>query len=368
MRVNRWLLVALVMMAAWIMPSGVAHADLPNPGRASSVSGDGFVSETPEETMHYWTVARLDAARPLDTPRPHIADGNRRQPLQASPGGSTPTRGQTDRVVGTLFTVNAAKGASYCTASVVRSATRNIIMTASHCDKGSHPLFIPGFIRRRGARLQPFGAYPVERFFKYSNSGSGETAESNLDYMFARVKPCDGRQVQDRVGGFTLTRPSRYHNKGVTVFGYPRTDDIARKCVVETRRLSGYNQMIMDCHEFSGGVSGGPWITHYDARTHTGQLIGVTGGKNGGGYTDEESFAPIVDGLTMQLFRDAVNNNAPAKPAPTGPTSVWAAKDAWKHAKLTANGRFTGRRCARCLERWRGKHVRRYDNHPSNRG
>jgi V8-like Glu-specific endopeptidase len=168
-----------------------------------------------------------------------------------------------------------------------------------------------------GAAHQPYGFFPVTSLFvdpRYRPSPPGATV-TDLDFAFARLgRDSSNRRIEDVTGALTVRATPGYHNT-VTVIGYPGSahnpQHRAIICTVPTSRLSGYRQMQMICGGYYNGVSGSPWIAHYNAATHTGQVIGEVGGRGGGGNDSDDdwvSYSPIYDRQLMSLYTDAVAN------------------------------------------------------------
>src|SRR6202044_1832595 len=67
--------------------------------------------------------------------------------------------------VGALFTVSGGRlGRHFCTASVVNSAVKDLVITAAHCLQGKQPgqvAFVPRYYRHQ----EPFGSWTVTRVF-----------------------------------------------------------------------------------------------------------------------------------------------------------------------------------------------------------
>ncbi|UQI43799.1 hypothetical protein M1P56_05225 [Streptomyces sp. HU2014] len=220
--------------------------------------------------------------------------------------------------VGVLFYAGEDMRDHHCTASVVHSPKGNLIATAGHCSVGEDAAFVPGY--RAGADRQPYGVWRVERAFtdpRRSDTGEG----SDLDFAFATVKPDGrGRQIERVTGANRLVRTPGYVNR-VTVIGYPDADDDpadqAIRCTALTERLEDRKQERMTCEGFLSGTSGSPWLTHFDEKTRTGDLVGVLGGVNGGGPDGEEgsriSYSPVNDDAIFRLYLDAVNGREPRR-------------------------------------------------------
>ena len=70
-------------------------------------------------------------------------------------------------------------------------------------------------------------------------------------------------------------------NDTVRLYGYPASSDTPLICSNSTAQYSAY-QRIINCPSYSGGTSGGPWIS-----TSTGAVTGIIGGYQQGGNTDD---------------------------------------------------------------------------------
>ncbi|MDQ1027468.1 V8-like Glu-specific endopeptidase [Streptomyces umbrinus] len=90
-------------------------------------------------------------------------------------------------------------GAHYCTASVVHSEGRDLIVTAAHCLTGSGSgsggiEFVPGY---RDGRA-PYGKWAVAR--TYVGDGWQGRQDEDSDVAFARVASRGGEEIEDVVG------------------------------------------------------------------------------------------------------------------------------------------------------------------------
>ncbi|MGR6973958.1 trypsin-like serine peptidase [Streptomyces cynarae] len=245
--------------------------------------------------------------------------------------------------------------AHYCTASVVRSAGRNLVLTAGHC-VGTRAAFVPMYDHAESAADQPYGVWPVKEWFRDAQYASDKSRNSDLDFAFASLADNGGRNVEDVVGANALARTPGFVNQ-VTVIGYPRVDhnpqDRAFRCAgVRTTALPAYFQMQIDCAGMWGGVSGGPWFSSLDPSGDTGQIIGNVGGFMQGG-PDVDSKDPLYNRITysplygdrfFQLYDDAqnaVHNDHGAYQPPPPPYSMGKA-ETWKHAAQMTAGYYTG--------------------------
>lgn len=71
-------------------------------------------------------------------------------------------------------------------------------------------------------------------------------------------------------------------------------------CVNATSKEDAYQRAI-DCPAYTGGTSGGPWIS-----TATGAVIGLIGGYQEGGDTPDTSYSALFDHTITALYATAV--------------------------------------------------------------
>ncbi|WP_241833161.1 trypsin-like serine peptidase [Streptomyces caatingaensis] len=267
-------------------------------------------SWTSEQAQRFWGPTRTadDAG--------DGADADSRSPAQRITGSARHFGGVPS--VGVLFYTGDDMRSHHCTASVVHSPKGNLLVTAGHCSIGDDAAFVPDY--QQGADRQPYGVWTVDRVFtdpRRTDTGEG----SDLDFAFATVRPdAKGRQIEQVTGANRLVRTPAYVNR-VTVIGYPSADDDpadeAIRCTAMTSRLENHNQLKMRCDGFFSGTSGSPWLTHFNEKTRTGDLIGVLGGLNGGGPDGDNSaqlsYSPMNDDEIFKLYLDAINNREPKR-------------------------------------------------------
>lgn len=285
---------ATVMLAA----AGLAGCASPGP---ASVRARSATSARPsasdaggaEDTggAGYWTVSRLLGAQPWRAARLAIGQtpGARMVPAAAR--------------VGALF-LHDPSGNHFCTASVVASPGRDLLVTAAHCISGgphggarSDIVFIPGY--RDGTA--PYGIWTPSRLVVAQGWASG--ADPDLDVGFVVLRPYHGRTIQQVLGADTLAFNPGYRNL-VRVTGYPASRDRPITCRNWTTRQSA-TQLRFDCGGFTGGTSGSPWITGFDPATGTGRIVGVLGGYQQGGSTAGISYSAYLGSAIRQLYRQA---------------------------------------------------------------
>lgn len=361
----RWLTAFALGMTAALLGTGPAAGASapPSPTPSPPASFDRLRAE---ET--YWTAERMASAVPVDAARGRAASngaGLRQNGSLSTVPSGTPTGTYFDGMpmVGTFFYRKDAIGRANtsCTGSVVRSAGKSMVLTAGHCAddmKGPshHAVFVPQYRHGKAAGAQPYGIFPVKAAYidpRYQSNSKGGV--SDLDLAFALVEPNAKGKVEGVTGALTFTPVSTYEHE-VTVVGYPagatvNKDHKAIRCNAPTTRLHGFRQMQMLCMGFYGGVSGGPWITGYNAANRTGRVIGNTGGYYGGGNDANDSwvtYAPVYGKDAQDLYDDANAGRdpdgltrPPYRPSADSPL-LPGLGDLWTHAKAMASGDFTG--------------------------
>ncbi|MEV7118408.1 trypsin-like peptidase domain-containing protein [Kitasatospora griseola] len=206
--------------------------------------------------------------------------------------GTAPLNSESVRV-GALFTGDVAPGNHFCSASVIDSPGRNLILTAAHCVSGvSSIVFVPGY--RDGTA--PFGSWQVTKV--YTADGWQNSDDPDEDFAVLAVAPTNNLRIEDAVGGNPIGV-----NAALTVqarlYGY---SDGAEKPVLCTNVTSREDtlQRRIDCPSFSNGTSGGPFID-----SATGEVVGVIGGYQQGGDTEDTSYSAYFDHTVADLVARA---------------------------------------------------------------
>ncbi|WP_330458607.1 trypsin-like peptidase domain-containing protein [Streptomyces sp. NBC_00820] len=200
--------------------------------------------------------------------------------------------------VGALFGANRAgslTGGHFCTASVVHSPGRDLIVTAAHCVTGvdGELVFVPGY--RDGKA--PYGVWKVGRRVLPDGWARGQDEDSDL--AFAHVDALRGREVEDAVGGNRFTTGVATGATAVTVTGYPDSRETPISCTNKPTPHSRTQQRI-GCPKFTGGTSGSPWING------DGQVVGVLGGHEQGGSTADVSYSVVLGREAARLYGNAI--------------------------------------------------------------
>ncbi|MFD5075387.1 trypsin-like serine peptidase [Streptomyces sp. NPDC058371] len=185
------------------------------------------------------------------------------------------------------------EGGHFCTASVVHSAGRNLIVSAAHClDGGGTLRFVPGY--RDGTA--PYGIWEVKKTYVADAWTTGQDEDS--DVAFAVVGDVGGKTVEDVVGGDTFATGRATGATAVTVTGYPKSLEAPITCTNKPTVQSPTQQRI-ECPAFTGGTSGSPWVNG------DGEVVGVIGGFEQGGNTADISYSAVLGDEAAALYRTA---------------------------------------------------------------
>ncbi|BAJ30773.1 MULTISPECIES: serine protease [Kitasatospora] len=246
-------------------------------------------SPSPSPTPGAPEVVRQSAPDPGPTPQdPPTAPPDTPLGVTATAPDDTESRR-----VGALFSGAVAPGNHFCTASVIDSPGRNLILTAAHClSAAAGTTFVPGY---RDGRA-PYGSWQVTRI--YTADGWRADGDPDEDFAILAVAPSGGRQIEDAVGGNPLGTDASW-TATARLYGYPAGAELPIRCTNTTSRQDTYQRRI-DCPAFPGGTSGGPFVD-----TATGAVIGVIGGYQQGGDTDDTSYSAAFDHTVADLLARA---------------------------------------------------------------
>ncbi|MFJ3921991.1 trypsin-like serine peptidase [Streptomyces sp. NPDC090022] len=216
-------------------------------------------------------------------------------------------------VVGRMYSAKTKR--YFCTASVVSSPGRDLVLTAAHCLLGADARQLAFVPQNTAAKPQPHGKFPVRRIWidpRYRKQGVNRAAA--LDVAFVEVGPrADGRRVEDVVGGNRLVTGSGFAHRAVRLIGHPARSGRPRACDNRTTRFTSTDPKIpgsflrIDCTGFLGGTSGGPFLARYDARTRTGDVVGVIGGWKTGGDLADTSYSSSFGADVRKLYARAAS-------------------------------------------------------------
>ncbi|NUP01373.1 MAG: DUF11 domain-containing protein [Streptomyces sp.] len=341
---SKILVTTLAAMAGVSLPPAAATAE-PPPLKAPAQTAPRWGAESsplmrPKRAERYWTPGKQANAQAAELPSPLAGPGaaERRSVPAAkrlTPGGDANgyarvrrpyTSGNHSRITGRLFYVNASGLDDSCSASVVRSASRLLVVTAAHCVYGvpdgagegrwhTNFAFVPAYDGRgaNARQREPYGRWGARRAWKPDAYTGQDGGDWNSVYDVALVEVGGKRRtLQDTVGAFTPLR-----NQGgdftIATAGYPgvlgrrpydgrdqlwclgktrkageRADEngllAARLAARADGRMETYN-----CH-LAKGHSGGPWVVRGSS-----DLVGVLSAGKEDGEADGNSVATSLN-------------------------------------------------------------------------
>ncbi|WP_369170393.1 serine protease [Streptomyces sp. R28] len=200
--------------------------------------------------------------------------------------------------VGALFPADRRAhlgGGHFCTASVVHSPHRNLVVTAAHClkDRTEALVFVPGY--RDGEA--PYGVWKVGRWFMPERWVKGRDEDSDVAFGVVEERG-GGEGVEEVVGGNRFATGTATGATAVTVTGYLNSREAPISCT-DKPGLQSRTQQRVACPGFGGGTSGSPWVNG------DGAVVGVLGGHDGGGATADVSFSVVFGAEAAKLYREA---------------------------------------------------------------
>jgi hypothetical protein len=228
------------------------------------------------------------------------------------PPPGTPTATSFDGVpsVGPLF-YSGLSSPHGCTASVVASPTRDLIVTAAHCIDGTAAgvQFAPGY----DSGVTPYGVWTVTA--AYADPAWITSQNSTDDYAILRVAKHGRTAVQDVTGGALLGLAPRQGQRITDIAYNAGIDDQPITCTVPTYRTAGYPAF--NCHGYVGGSSGSPWLTTVPGTKLT-VVHGVIGGLHQGGCFEYTSYSSPFDASIYRVLGRAVVGARPDVLPPAG--------------------------------------------------
>jgi hypothetical protein len=251
-------------LALWAAPAALAGNSVSHP-----------LTQEPGQVRDYWTPERMRGAEPLDGPQGGVSKRPGATASVASPDQEIPAGLETTypyRIHGRLF-LHIENDDASCSATVVTSFTRNVILTAGHCvvdPSASGPiwasnlLFVPAY--RDGAH--PYGLYPGNS--SGAPAGWAFAGDVSFDVGVINLVPGPGGQIQDLLGsrGVAFNRaPKSYRGKTFQLFGYPASPpgiydgELPILCSSQFRGIESFSgaEVVSPCHQ-QEGASGGGWV------------------------------------------------------------------------------------------------------------
>jgi V8-like Glu-specific endopeptidase len=270
----------LALLGAILVPLPAA-AHSPATSSPGAVSSAGAVSAADQARLErYWTPQRRQRAvagevvgrgrtpaGPAPTPRRGLDAGTlpgTARPVSPSTGVRYSGGGPVAATTGVLYVTIA--GSDYaCSGSVVRSLSRDLVVTAGHCVHGGpggafaqNVVFVPGF--RYGTA--PYGLWAAR--YLTTTAAWAVRRDFEADTGFVLLNTRRGNHVQQVVGAqdiaFNAARDATQY-----VFGYPKLppfngDTLVYCAGTPTSDPYGGTSLGLRC-SMTGGASGGPWLT-----------------------------------------------------------------------------------------------------------
>jgi hypothetical protein len=255
-----------------MLPPAAAGEPAPSPALATHATG-----QAPAAVAAYWTPARMAAAEPIEAPEGSGTTGaeaiaSAQAPdLEVDPARDT---AYPERLHGKLFVTIGADNAT-CSATVVTSRSRNLLLTAGHCvvqpgGEGVQPvwatnvMFVPAY--RNGA--MPFGAWFATRL--RAPLRWAVEPDIALDIGAVNLAPGPTGKIENALGarGVSFNRSARsYRGKRFRIFGYPGEPAAfydAERPIICNPRFKGFEKfsgslLIAPCN-MKQGASGGGWM------------------------------------------------------------------------------------------------------------
>jgi V8-like Glu-specific endopeptidase len=217
-----------------------------------------------------------------------------------TPFDGTPT-------VGALFTDKNGKLTHFCTASVVHSPARDLLITAAHCMQGRslRPagaiVFAPGY----HGNTFPYGRWVIRDSLTDGQWRRHRNPDDDFAFLIAG-RP--GRHIERSTGAQRLATGTRLPAH-VQVIGYPDAADKPITCANQARAFREHHlrQMVFDCAGYTDGTSGGPFLFHVRKATGTGSVIGVIGGYQQGGNTPSVSYSARFLASMAALYKSVTS-------------------------------------------------------------
>ena len=236
----------------------------------------------------------------------------------ASPAGAEPRREQARRSVafngtprvGALFsTGDGTLTGNFCAAAVVASPGRDLLVTAAHCvvaPRGKvldHLLFVPGYTSGRA----PYGRWSVRKVVVDARWARQGDPDDDVAFLTTAPIGREGR-IQDAVGAEAIAfdaQTAQLAAVPVVAVGYPWHGGRPLHCRSRLLRRSS-SQLQFDCRGLPMGTSGSPLLAGVDATgAGPGRVLGVIGGYQEGGDTDDISYSPYFGRGIEALYRSA---------------------------------------------------------------
>jgi V8-like Glu-specific endopeptidase len=333
---------ALVTGSAALLPASGAqaqadtHVQQARPKPAQHAAADSASEQ--RQVLTYWTERKMEAAQPLDAPKPNSgmdsgvsrAAGEPGEPTTGTPWTAPPTGapgggvdlqaarssgepwtggGAVVRTTGRIFFTTQGRNAS-CSGSAVTSANKSVVITAGHCVKlngafHTNWVFVPGYTNGN----RPFGTWAATKLLTTQQWNAGE--DIDFDVAAAVVAPLQGKTLVDAVGGQGLAF-NQQRRQQMYAFGYPAAApyDGSKLIYCSGRAFDDYlmtNDHGLTC-TMTGGSSGGPWMLSFNESTGLGTQNSVNSFKYN--FAPNWMLGPYFGNEAQAVYQAAQTTNA----------------------------------------------------------
>lgn len=265
-----------------VIPPATANVGTGLNGQAAVAVTYGVGAAAQQSAAAFWTSAQMASA--------------------TAPPKGTPSAVEFGGVktVGALFYTTGTQK-HYCTASVVDSAARDLLITAAHCVYNTGYMTNIAYVPMYHGGTRPYGTWAATSITVSSRWRSSR--DPNYDVAFLTLAPHGSSRVQTVTGGLALSLNGSY-NRSVEVIGYNDTQSSPVRCAARGFEFRAGQQEFY-CYDFRDGTSGGPWITSYNPAAGTGNVVGVIGGYEEGGDVDWASYSTYFSSAVGALYQQA---------------------------------------------------------------
>ncbi len=208
--------------------------------------------------------------------------------------------------VGALFTTTSSGqlGTHFCTASVVHSPNRDLLITAAHCvwPRSGVIDFVPGY---QGGSA-PYGIWTVTRVVVDPAWASSANPDDDVAFLVVS-RSATGRRIENVTGAERLGI-GQGSGLQVQVIGYPNGGNEPVTCQGRTH-VPLPHQLEFDCGDYTEGTSGGPFLGNVASATGDGTVVGVIGGYQLGGDLPQISYSAAFGPNVAALYQTAVGES-----------------------------------------------------------
>ncbi|GAA1279304.1 hypothetical protein GCM10009677_37160 [Sphaerisporangium rubeum] len=256
------------------------------------------------------TPAPSPSESPTATPTPSPSPSPSAPLLASRSSGGAPWTGggAIVRTEGRVFFTYQGRTAS-CSGTAVSSANKSVVVTAGHCVKlggafHTNWVFVPGY----NAGSRPHGTWVATSLLTTPQWNSSE--DMNYDMAAAVVAPLDGKRLVDVVGGQGVAF-NQGRRKQMYAFGYPAASpyDGSRLTYCSGRAFDDF--LLSSDHgltcDMTGGSSGGGWFVNFNESTGTGTVNSVNSFKYN--FASYWMFGPYFGNEAQAVYNAAQNEN-----------------------------------------------------------